>query len=90
MPAQELAERPEGYQGPNLSPRGLRLLPTQLAAGAYALVANIPPKDNNGLVVGDRAALVIDAGIVPDVSTQIQQLVAHQTDRPLSYLVNTT
>lgn len=88
--AKELAERPEGYQGPNLSPRGLRLIPTQLATGTYALVANIPPKDNNGLVVGERAALVIDAGIVPDISAQIQQLAAQQTDRPLRYLVNTT
>jgi cyclase len=44
LPTQELAERPQGYQGPNLSPRGLRLLPTQLAAGTYALVANIPPR----------------------------------------------
>jgi cyclase len=90
LPAKELAERPQGYQGPNLSPRGLRLLPTQLATGTYALVANIPPKDNNGLVVGDRAALVIDAGITPDVAAQIQQLVAQLTDRPLRYLVNTT
>jgi cyclase len=53
-------------------------------------VANIPPKDNNGLIVGERAALVIDAGIVPDISAQIQRLVAQQTDRPLRYLVNTT
>jgi cyclase len=88
--AKEMAERPEGYQGPNLSPRGLRLTPTQLAAGTYALVANIPPKDNNGLVVGDRAALVVDAGIVPDISAQLQRLVAQLTDRPLRYLVNTT
>jgi cyclase len=90
LPAKELAERPQGYQGPNLSPRGLRPLPTQLATGTYALVANIPPKDNNGLVVGDRAALVIDAGITPDVAAQIQRLVAQLTDRPLRYLVNTT
>jgi cyclase len=88
--AKELAERPEGYQGPNLSPRGLRLAPTQLATGTYALVANIPPKDNNGLVVGERAALVVDAGIVPDIAAQLQRLVAQHTDRPLRYLVNTT
>jgi cyclase len=87
---QELAERPEGYQGPDLSPHGLRLIPIPLAAGTWALVANIPPKDNNGLVVGERAALVIDAGIVPDISAQIQHLAAKQTDRPLRYLVNTT
>ena len=90
IPAHELAERPDGYQGPNLSPRGLRLVPDRLAAGTYALVANLPPKDNNGLVVGERAALVVDAGIVPDVSAQIRRLVAQQTDRPLRYLVNTT
>jgi cyclase len=90
LSAQELAERRPGYQGPNLSPRGLRLLPTQLAAGTWALVATIPPKDNNGLVVGERAALVVDAGIVPDISAQIQRPVAQLTDRPLRYLVNTT
>jgi cyclase len=90
VPTQELAERPEGYQGPDLSPRGLRLTPIPLTAGTWALVANIPPKDNNGLVVGERAALVIDAGIVPDISAQIQQLAAKQTDRPLRYLVNTS
>jgi len=44
MITQELAERPEGYQGPDLSPRGLRLTPIPLAAGTWALVANIPPR----------------------------------------------
>jgi hypothetical protein len=29
VPTEELAERPEGYQGPDLSPRGLRLIPSR-------------------------------------------------------------
>jgi hypothetical protein len=60
---QELEERPSGYQGPNLSPRGLAFQPRQLGPGVWALLANLPPKDNNGLLAGDHAALVVDAGI---------------------------
>jgi cyclase len=90
IPAQEIAERPNGYQGPNLSPRGLELRPHHLADGVHALMATIPPKDNNGLVIGRRAALIVDAGITADVSGQIQALAAELTDRPVRYLVNTT
>lgn len=90
VPDREIAERPTGYAGPNLSPIGLELIPNRLAEGAYALMANIPPKDNNGLIVGERAALVIDAGITGGVAKQIQRCVAELTDRPLRYLVNTT
>lgn len=88
--AREIAERPDGYRGPNLSPAGLTLAPHSLADGVYALMANIPPKDNNGLIAGRDAALVVDAGITPEVSTWIQALVGELTDRPLRYLVNTT
>ncbi|GAA2209626.1 MBL fold metallo-hydrolase [Nonomuraea monospora] len=90
IPDRELAERPSRYSGPNLSPAGLRLTPTALADGVHALMATIPPKDNNGLVAGRDAALVIDAGITPEVSTLIQGVAAGLTDRPLRYLVNTT
>lgn len=86
----ELKERPTGYQGPNLDPQGLVLNPQELGQGVYALMANIPPKDNNGVIVGADTALVIDAGINGAVSRQIQDLVADLTDRPLRYLVNTT
>ncbi len=89
-PDREIAERPDGYQGPNLSPAGLDLGATPLGDGTYALMANIPPKDNNGLVVGRDAALVIDAGITPDISRRIQALAAELTDRPIRYLANTT
>jgi cyclase len=90
IPAREIAERPHGYQGPNLSPVGLELVPRCLADGVYGLIANIPPKDNNGVIVGDRAMLVVDAGITPSVSSQIQEHAARLSDRPLRYLVNTT
>ena len=90
LSAGELKERPADYQGPNLDPEGLELQPVELGEGVYALMANIPPKDNNGLVVGNNAALVIDAGINGAVSRQIQGIVARLTDKPLRYLVNTT
>ncbi|MFF0243307.1 MBL fold metallo-hydrolase [Streptosporangium sandarakinum] len=90
IPEREIAERPDGYAGPNLSPTGLRLVPRALADGVHALMATLPPKDNNGLIVGRDAALVVDAGITPDVSHQLQHLVAELTDRPIRYLANTT
>jgi cyclase len=86
----ELKERPAGYEGPNLDPEGLVLQPHELGDGVYALMANIPPKDNNGVIIGSRAALVIDAGINGAVSRQIQEVVAALSDTPLRYLVNTT
>ncbi|MFE3190096.1 MBL fold metallo-hydrolase [Nocardia sp. NPDC059240] len=86
----ELAERPQDYLGPNLNPAGLELQPHEIGPGVHALLANIPPKDNNGVIVGRGAALVIDAGINGAVSQQIQGIVARLTDKPLRYLVNTT
>ncbi|MGR6922432.1 MBL fold metallo-hydrolase [[Actinomadura] parvosata] len=90
IPEREIAERPEGYGGPNLSPVGLELVPHTFAEGVHALMASPPPKDNNGVVAGRKAALVIDAGITPEVSVKIQQAAAALTGRPLRYLVNTT
>jgi cyclase len=90
IPEREISELPDGYSGPNLSPVGLELTPRPFADGVYALMANVPPKDNNGLVVGRNAALVIDAGITPQVARQIQRLAAELTSTPLRYLVNTT
>lgn len=89
-PSREIAERPAGYRGPDLSPARLRLRPEPLGNGAWALMATLPPKDNNGLVVGESAALIVDAGITPGVSEHIQALAAGLTDRPVRYLVNTT
>jgi cyclase len=86
----EIDERPAGYRGPNLDPEGLVLHPQELGTGVYALMANIPPKDNNGVIIGTKAALVIDAGINGAVSFQIQQIVGELTEKPLRYLVNTT
>ena len=87
---QELEERPPGYQGPNLSPRGLVLKPRRLGPGVWALLANLPPKDNSGLLVGDHAALVVDAGINGAVAHQLQALAGQLTNRPVRYLANTT
>jgi cyclase len=90
IPEREIAERPQGYGGPNLSPVGLELVPHEFAEGVWALMANLPPKDNNGVVAGRDAALVIDAGITAEISAKIQAAAAGLTDRPLRYLVNTT
>ncbi|MGW0193206.1 MBL fold metallo-hydrolase [Nonomuraea sp. NPDC003201] len=90
IPEREIAERPAGYGGPNLSPVGLELVPHAFTEGVYALMASLPPKDNNGVVAGRDAALVVDAGITPEISAKIQAIAADLTDRPLHYLVNTT
>jgi cyclase len=89
-PTREIAERPDGYRGPDLSPGTLQLRPVAIGDRTWALMANIPPKDNNGLIAGDEAALVVDAGITAGVSEHIQSLAAELTDRPVRYLVNTT
>jgi cyclase len=87
---QEMEERPDGYLGPDLNPDGLVLEPRELAPGVHALLANQMPKDNNGLIVGERAALVVDAGINGTIARQIQALAQRLTDRPVRYLANTT
>ncbi|WP_198961176.1 MBL fold metallo-hydrolase [Pseudonocardia sp. MH-G8] len=86
----EFPERPHPFVAPDLSPGGLRLRPESLGHNVYALMANQPPKDNNGVVIGSRAALVVDAGVTPTVGGYIQQEVRELTDRPIRYLVNTT
>lgn len=88
--AEEILERPPGFVAPNLSPIGLTLKPQRLADGVYALMADELPKDNNGLIVGEKAALVVDAGVTPGVGRQIQRLAADLTDRPIRHLANTT
>lgn len=87
---QEMEQRPEGYVGPDLNPDGLVLEPRELAPGVHALLANQMPKDNNGLIVGDRGGLVVDAGINGTIARQIQGLAQCVTDRPVRYLANTT
>lgn len=82
--------RPEGFIAPDLRPSGLVLQPRELATDTWALMANQPPKDNNGLIVGERAALVIDSGVVPAVGSQILRLAAELTERPVRYLAYTT
>jgi cyclase len=85
----EVLERPPRYQGPNLDPTGVRLKPRRLAEGVYALMADKPPRNNFGLVVGEACALVVDAGISATMARQIQQVARDITDKPVRYLVNT-
>ncbi|KAB8189131.1 MBL fold metallo-hydrolase [Nonomuraea phyllanthi] len=86
----EMTERQKGFFAPNLSPVGLELIPTELAKGVYGLMANRLPKDNNGLIIGSKAALVVDAGITPGVGKYLQEVVKKITDKPVRYLANTT
>lgn len=86
----EMSERQEDFVPPNLSPKGLELHPHELADGVYALLANRIPKDNNGLIVGEKAAMVIDAGITPSVGRYLQEVVHGITDKPIRYLANST
>ena len=86
----EMSERQAGFMAPNLSPVSLRLIPRELATGVFALMANQLPKDNNGLIVGEKAALVVDSGITPGVGRYLQEVVRELTDVPVRYLANTT
>lgn len=88
--AHEMTERPPEFIAPNLSPTGLQLRPQELAEGVYALMANDLPKDNNGLIVGKNAALVVDSGVSPDIGRHIQEVAADLTGTPIRYLANTT
>jgi cyclase len=65
-------------------------MPRSLGAGVHALLATIPPKNNNGIVAGDEAALIVDAGITPRVSRMLQEQAAVLTSSPVRYLVNTS
>jgi cyclase len=53
-------------------------------------MATTPPKNNNGIVAGEQAVLVVDAGITPRVSRMIQELACSLSRSPLRYLVNTS
>jgi hypothetical protein len=67
----EIQERPAHYEGPNLDPTGVKLHPRFLGRGVYALLASRTPRDNSGVVIGSRGALVIDAGINGEMARQI-------------------
>ncbi|WP_414941735.1 MBL fold metallo-hydrolase [Amycolatopsis sp. cmx-11-51] len=88
--APEMTERPADFVAPNLSPVGLELHPVELGEGVHALMANEAPKDNNGLIIGKKAALIIDSGVTPRIGRHIQDIAAGLTDTPIRYLVNTT
>lgn len=85
----EIQERPVGYVGPNLDPGGVRFRTRRLGSSVYAILARPMPRDNSGLIVGDEAALMIDAGINGDVARRLQRIAARLTDKPLRYLVST-
>jgi cyclase len=88
--SREIQDRPVGYAGPNLDPTGLTLTPEQLGRGVYALVAAPPPKDNGGVIVGSRSALVVDAGVNEEIARLIQRIATDLSSVPVRYLANTT
>jgi cyclase len=85
----EIFERPKRYLGPNLDPTNIGFRPRAFAPGVYALLANPMPRDNSGLIVGEQAALVIDAGVNGATARKIQEVVGKLTDVPIRYLVST-
>ena len=88
--SRDAGELTDGYDEPGPVPHGLSLIPRQLAGGVHALLATIPPRCNSGLIAGDRAAMMVDAGETPRVSRMIQDLSASLTGTPVKYVVNTT
>ncbi|MEE9612879.1 MAG: MBL fold metallo-hydrolase, partial [Desulfatiglandales bacterium] len=86
---QEFTQAPEGFIPPPLDPTGVQLDTKMLGAGVYALLSDKIPVDNNGFVVGERGALVIDAHINGTMARMIQDAVHQVTPKPILYLVNT-
>ena len=85
----EMFERPAGYVGPNLNPENLHFQARAFAEGVYALLANPMPCDNSGLIVGQRAALLVDAGVNGYVARELQRIARNLADCPIKYLINT-
>lgn len=52
-------------------------------------MANRIPRDNSGVVIGSRGALVIDSGMNGAMARQIQERVQKLTDKLILYLANT-
>ena len=88
--SQNADKRPLGYLGPILDPEEFVLQPLELDEGVYALMANTPSKDNNGLIIGETSALVVDAGFNGAMARKIQEVSHQLTSKPIRYLVNTT
>jgi cyclase len=85
----EMFERPQRYSGSNLDPANVTFRPRAFAPGVYALMASPMPRDNSGLIVGENASLVIDAGVNGATARKVQDIVRNLTDVRIRYLVNT-
>jgi cyclase len=81
---------PEWFIPPDLAPAGVNLEPVELVGGVYALLADQPPANNSGFIVGERAVLVIDACLNGAMARQIQTAIRKVTDKPIAYLVATS
>ena len=87
---QRAAPLPEWFVPPDLNPRGVKLEPLELGGGVYALLADRPPVNNSGFVVGERGVLVVDACLNGAMAMQIQEEIRRVTDKPILYLVVTS
>jgi glyoxylase-like metal-dependent hydrolase (beta-lactamase superfamily II) len=58
---------------------------TQLSEHAYAYTAEGDP--NSGVVIGDDAALVVDATATPVMAQQLMREIRRVTDKPIKYVV---
>ncbi|GHB32898.1 cyclase [Pseudovibrio japonicus] len=71
----------------------------KLADGVYAViptgademsVEGLPIATTSGFVIGDNGVLVIDSMLNERLNTQLFDLIAAETDKPVKYLVNTS
>jgi len=71
----------------------------ELAAGVYAVIptgademaaAGFPVATTGGFIVGNNAVLVVESMLNKRLNTQLFDLIAAETDKPVRYLVNTS
>jgi len=71
----------------------------KLAEGVYAVIptgaddmadAGYPIATSGGFIVGDNGVLVVESMLNARLNTQLFDLIAAQTDKPVRYLVNTS
>lgn len=82
---QELPPVPHGA----LDPTGVQWQVTPLAPGVFALVADRPPFNNNGIIIGRDGVLVVDSSVSPEWGAKLVAEVRKLTDKPIRYLINT-
>ncbi len=85
----EFADAPTPFFPPPLDPTDASLLPEEVAPGVWVLRGDRGAVNNIGLVVGEEAALVVDAHITRELADEAIRLVRTITDLPIRWLANT-